>query len=244
MLWRNSLGLKISESRFKIGKKLPYLLSYFETRILDTNISLNFGTAVADQFNMKKLDPFYMLILFIVSCLSTAYFAFDYHLSGITFEKQKVRALEDQVVQLQLKNEALLLQADGSGLLGRQIASLKNGKQISFDELYASQLEDAKLSQKTEVMKQVTEKIINNSANSELLAQAYFERASLSCQSSSNSFKDETCLEDVETTVSQFPESKWAKESLILLSSVYTKLRRFKEAESVIKIVKSEFAQR
>ena len=93
-------------------------------------------------------------------------------------------------------------------------------------------------------MKQITEKIIKNSVDSDLLAEAYFERASLSCQSSSNTFKDETCLEDVEMIVSQFPESKWAKESLILLSSVYTKLRRFKEAESVTKIVKSEFGQR
>lgn len=193
---------------------------------------------------MKKLDPFYTLILFIVSCLSTAFFAFDYYLSGVTIEQQKVRALENQVVQLKLKNEALTLQAGGGGLVGRQIASLKNGKQISFDELYARQLQDAKLNKKTEVIKQISEKIIKNSADSDLLAEAYFERAYFSCQSSSNSFKDENCLEDVETIVSQFPESKWAKESLILLSSVYTKLRRFKEAESVTKIVKSEFAQK
>lgn len=193
---------------------------------------------------MKKLDPFYTLVLFIVSCLSTAFFTFDYHLSGISFEQQKVSALESQVLQLKLKNEALILQAGNSGSVGRQIASLKNGKQISFDELYLGQLKDAKLNQKTETMKQITEKIIKNSVDPELLAEAYFERASISCQSSSNNFKDETCLEDVETIVSQFPESKWAKESLILLSSVYTKLRRFKEAESVTKIVKSEFGQR
>ena len=193
---------------------------------------------------MKKPDPFYTLVLFIVSCLSTAFFAFDYHLSGISFEQQKVSALESQVLQLKLKNEALILQAGNSGSVGRQIASLKNGKQISFDELYLGQLKDAKLNQKTETMKQISEKIIKNSVDPELLAEAYFERASISCQSSSNNFKDETCLEDVETIVSQFPESKWAKESLILLSSVYTKLRRFKEAESVTKIVESEFGQR
>lgn len=178
-----------------------------------------------------------------MSCLVTAYFAFDYHLSGITFEQQKVRALENQVIQLKLKNEALVLQASNNESVGRHVASLKNGKQISFDDLYLNQLKEAKLNHKAEALKQITQKIINNSINPDLLAEAYFERANLSCQNSSN-LKEQSCLEDVETVVSQFPESKWAKESLLLLNSVYSKLRRFKEAESVMKIVKSEFSQR
>ena len=92
-------------------------------------------------------------------------------------------------------------------------------------------------------MKRITNKIISNSLNPDLLAEAYFEKANLSCQNSS-SLNEQSCLEDIEIVVAQFPESKWAKESLLLLSTVYTKLRRFKEAESVMKIVKSEFLQK
>ena len=184
-----------------------------------------------------------MLMLLIMSCLSTAYFAFDYHLSGISFEQQKVQALQNQVKQLKLKNNALVLQTSNIGSVGRQVASLKNGKQISFDDLYLNQLKEAKINRKAETMKQITNKIIRNSLNPELLAEAYFEKAFLSCQDSNN-LKEQTCLEDVEIIVAQFPESKWAGESLVLLSSVYTKLRRFKEAESVMKIVKSEFSQK
>ena len=154
-----------------------------------------------------------------------------------------MQALQNQINQLKLKNEALVLQTSSIGSVGRQVASLKNGKQISFDDLYLNQLKDAKLNRKTESMKRITHKIISNSLNPDLLAEAYFEKANLSCQNSS-SLNEQSCLEDIEIVVAQFPESKWAKESLLLLSTVYTKLRRFKEAESVMKIVKSEFLQK
>ncbi len=188
---------------------------------------------------MKKIDPFFTVIILIFSCLSTAYFAFDYHLSGIAFEKQKVHVLENQLVQLKLKNEALVLQATNFSNR-RQIASLPGGKQISFDQLYQSQLSAAKKQRRPELINFITNKIINNSTDPGLLAEAYFEKAYASCQLN---FKEEACLQDIETIVGQFPESKWAGESLVLLSTIYLKLKRFKEAETVFTLVKTEFSK-
>ena len=188
---------------------------------------------------MKKIDPFFTVVMLVLFCLSTSYFAFDYHLSGISFEKQKVQVLENQVVQLKLKNEALILQA--ANFSGRRgIASVQKSKQISFDQIYQAQLQQAKKLPTAAGMSFVIDKIINNSADPELLAEAFYEKSVLTCQ---GNFKEQSCLQDIEIVVSQFPESKWAAESLILLSGIYLKLKRFSEAESVLNLVKVEFAK-
>ncbi len=188
---------------------------------------------------MKKIDPFFTVIVLILFCLATSYFAFDYHLSGISFEKQKVQILENQVVQLKLKNEALVLQAANFSNR-RDIASVQGGKQISFDQIYRAQLQQAKKVPTALGLSAVINKIINNSADPELLAEAYFEKTVIACQ---GNFKEQSCLQDIETIVSQFPESIWAAESLVLLSGIYLKLKRFQEAESVMNLVKVEFAK-
>ncbi len=203
-------------------------------------IRLNFGQVRADKSNMR-VDSFFILIVLLVSGLSSAYLAFDYHLSGVDFEQQKVQALQNQVLQLKLKNEALILQASTTSSFQRQIASVKSNKYISLDGLYRDQLHQAKTEKKMALIKEITQKIIGNSVDADLLAEAYFEKAYLSCRVN---FKDNVCLDDVEIIVSQFPETKWARESLTLLSDVYSKLKRFKEADSVMKIVKSEFLQK
>lgn len=188
---------------------------------------------------MKKIDPFFTVVMLILFCLSTSYFAFDYHLSGISFEKQKVQILENQLIQLKLKNEALILQAANFSNR-RDIASVQNSKQISFDQIYRAQLQQAKKVPAAQGMAFVINKIISNSADPDLLAEAYFEKSVLTCR---GNFKEQSCLHDIETVVSQFPESKWAAESLVLLSGIYLKLKRFKEAESVMNLVKVEFAK-
>ncbi|OFZ32022.1 MAG: hypothetical protein A2622_12380 [Bdellovibrionales bacterium RIFCSPHIGHO2_01_FULL_40_29] len=188
---------------------------------------------------MKKVDLFFVMVMFLFTGLATSYFAFDYHLSGVELEKQKTKALETQLVQMKLQNEALEIRL-GQSAPSRQIASIQNStKEISFDSFYRTQLQKAKNQQKAESILKVTKKILETSADTELLGEAYFEQALAHCHLT---FKEDLCLIDIENVVSQFPESKWAGESLILLSSVYTKLKRFKEADSILQIVRAEFA--
>lgn len=188
---------------------------------------------------MKKIDPFFITVLLILFCLSTSFFAFDYHLSGLSFEKQKVQILENQVVQLKLKNEALTLQAANFSNR-RDIASVQGAKQISFDQIYRAQLQQAIKVSNSEALTFIINKIINNSTDADLLAEAYYQKSVVTCH---GNFKEQSCLQDIETVVSQFPESKWAAESLALLSGIYLKLKRYKEAESVMNLVKVEFAK-
>lgn len=204
---------------------------------------LNFDQLKAEKSSMQRFDPFFTLVLFIFSTLIIAYFAFDYHLSGITTEKQKVSTLENKIQKLQLSNEALKLQlcsdsATVGNSAGRNIASLLGKKEISFDELYKSQLQTAVRSQSVKDILALTQKILTTSANADLLAWTLYEQSQVSCQLKPN---EEHCFSDIETLVVQFPESKWAGESLVNLSKIYMKLKKFSEAASVIKIVKSEF---
>ena len=192
---------------------------------------------------MQRVDPFFTLVMFLFCILCSSYFAFDYHLSGITFEKQKVQVLERKISELKIANESIRLQSEqalasekGSS---RQIASLQLRKEISFDDLYKNQLHEAILNKNAETILMSAQKILNTSADSELLAEAMFQKSMVYCHLK---LKESLCFSEIENLVSQFPESKWAGESLVELSEFYRNLKRFSEAESVIHIVRTEFA--
>lgn len=184
---------------------------------------------------MRKVDSFFILILVLFFGLATAYVSFDYHLSGVAFEKSKNEILQHQLSQLNLVVESLQAQASP----GRGIASIGPAKTIALDGLFKEQLTAARASKDSQKVLALTEKIISSSLDPELLAQAYFLKAELSC--ATYLIKENSCLSEIEVLISQFPESTWAGEGLFVLSAVYSKQKRYKEANSLLKIIKTEF---
>lgn len=199
---------------------------------------LNFDQTKAEKVNMRKVDLFFVVALILFCGLITSYMAFDYHLSGITLEQNKNKILEHKISQLNLVIESLQAKNNGTG---RSIASIgPNGKTISLDSFYKEQMAAARAQKDATRVLSVAQKIIASSADTDLLAQAYFYKSEISC--ATYVIKENSCLADVEVLVGQFPESVWAGEALIVLSSVYTKQKRYKEANSLLKIVKNEFS--
>lgn len=202
---------------------------------------LNFSQVIAETSSMQKVDPFFVMILFIFSLLTSAFFAFDFHLSGIDLEKQKAVILDNKVRELKVANEALQLQVtDAASQATRKVASITPRKEILFDDIYKSQLQFAVSQKKVDDILSLSQKILNTSADQSLLAEALFQKTVVSCKIKQ---KEAVCFNDIEALVSQFPESKLAGESLVMLIEIYHKLKRFKEAESVIKVVKTEFSK-
>ncbi|MFZ3229291.1 MAG: hypothetical protein WA160_03725 [Pseudobdellovibrio sp.] len=185
---------------------------------------------------MKKVDLFFVVILFLVSALAVTFISFDYHLSGIAFEKNKNKILEQKISKLNLIIEAYETKENP---VKRGLASIGSVKAISMDELYIEQLKTIRVEKNKKISGALVQKIIANSINPEILAQAYYVKAEINCATYLT--KENSCLSDIEIIIGQFPESEWAGDGLILLSEVYAKQRRFKEASSVLKIVRTEF---
>lgn len=53
--------------------------------------------------------------------------------------------------------------------------------------------------------------------------------------------KDLICLDKVDSVVTQFPDSKWAGKSLVVLASRYIQEKRYEQATDLVKIVRTEF---
>lgn len=53
--------------------------------------------------------------------------------------------------------------------------------------------------------------------------------------------KDLPCLDKIDAIVTQFPESKWAGKSLVVLTGRYIKEKRNEQAADLVKIVRQEF---
>lgn len=163
--------------------------------------------------------------------------AFDYHFSGVGIEKSKNVVLEKELKELNLVITSLENKSETSK---RGIASVSATKSIPMDGFYKEQLRSARAAKDAVKVAELAQKIIASAIDPEILAEAYFGKAEISC--ATYLIKENSCLGDIEILVSQFPESVWAGEGLIVLSTVYSKQKRYKEASSLIKIVKNEFA--
>lgn len=53
--------------------------------------------------------------------------------------------------------------------------------------------------------------------------------------------KDLICLDKVDSVLTQFPESKWAGKTLVVLTDRYIKEKRFEQAADLVQIVRKEF---
>ena len=174
---------------------------------------LNFAHCLAEEPSMKRVDSFFSLIIFLVGVLS---YTFYYaHNSLDYFENNPIlKAKYDRTVKLKaLDKELKAMREKTPTSVSRQIASIDNSK-----ENY----------------------VVGSALNNQDAAKKYYSKVRSLCFEPS---KEMDCLTSIDLVVSQFPETVWAAESLIILTEIYHQNRRDKQAQDVLQILKHEFKQ-
>ena len=164
---------------------------------------------------MKKIDGFFVTILFIFALLAgvyyyaystLSYFENNSELKAKLERKKGLISLEERLKKIALKNQAITN--------SRNIASIP------------------KSAQETEFA--VDENIVDGIE----LAKKYFFKAKTKCYELNNELD---CLRTIEETVTHFPESQWTAESLVLLTDYYYRTKRMSQAREILRILKLDF---
>lgn len=162
---------------------------------------------------MKRVDSFFSLIIFLVGALG---YTFYYaHNSLDYFESNPtLKAKYERTVQLKALNKELKdIRKKSPPSVSRQVASIDPSK-----EGY----------------------VVGTAIDNQDAAKKYYTKVRSSCFEPS---KEIECLTNIDLVVSQFPETVWAAESLIILTEIYHQNRRAKQAQEVLYILKQEFKQ-
>lgn len=188
---------------------------------------------------MKKELTYLLLFVFLFSALAINYSAFHFYFNGSDINQKYSKNLEKKVkrLELALKNKAQGHVSEGQ----RGLASISQ-KEISLNEIYIENLKNLKNSRNVteDQLRSLSQKILQSSPKSETLAESYYLIADLNCNKLK---KEDECLEQIETLVSQFPESSWTGRGLFLLGQLYLKMNRSAEASAVMTVIKNEFAK-
>lgn len=164
---------------------------------------------------MKKIDGFFVTILFIFAFLAVVYyyaystlnyFENNSELRGRFERKKGLLSLEAKLKKIALENKA--------GHVGsRSIASISANKEfeISVDE---------------------------NMADSDELAKKNYIKAKIKCYDPN---REMDCLRTIEESITHFPESDWTAESLVLLTDYYYRTKRMNHAREILEILKHDF---
>jgi TolA-binding protein len=161
---------------------------------------------------MNKVDPFFILIIVLVSGLAVTYKSAQYDLSGLKFQMLMNAQLKNKIKRLELVQKEL------------EIAAQKNDR--------AQDVEERSLAS---VPSEGEKEVILDPAK---LAEKMYHEAKTQCLKSK---KNTNCLNQIEAVVTQFPGSKWAAESMILLAHVYIEEKRGDQAKELLKVVRVEF---
>jgi hypothetical protein len=164
---------------------------------------------------MKRIDSFFSLNIFLVGVLSyTLYYASN---SLDYFENNpELKARYERQKELKLLNAEITELAKESKQIERSMASIR--------------ATDA----------EVVNSISHSSSDVNDLARKYYSKAKEDCYQPK---KEAECISSIDTLVSQFPESIWAGESLLLLTELYHRNNRHAQILDVIKILKTDFRQ-
>lgn len=188
---------------------------------------------------MKKF-PYYLLASGIIFVTQVVFFMrAQGSLEGAKLDQKEISQLKHKNAQLELQLSYL------EKTRNREIASTgsiatTNDKLKSHVDLslyYLTQLENFKKQNKTEEALKLIDKIKDQSIDSEILARAHFEKINLVCKED----LDMNCINEIDTIVSQFPESNWAAKGLVKLSQLYYIQNRPNEAKSLLEIIKKDF---
>lgn len=80
--------------------------------------------------------------------------------------------------------------------------------------------------------------LVGTALDNQAVAKKYYSKIRSVCFEPT---KEMECLSHIDLVVSQFPETVWAAESLIILTEIYHQNRRDKQAQDVLHILKEEF---
>lgn len=79
---------------------------------------------------------------------------------------------------------------------------------------------------------------IETTLEPELLAKKFYMQAKNKCYEQNQEIE---CIKIIDTSVSQFPDSEWTAESLVLLTDFYYRTKRIGQAKQVLNVLKTEF---
>ncbi len=82
------------------------------------------------------------------------------------------------------------------------------------------------------------EAVVTSALDTNETARFYYAKAKDHCYKATAEID---CINEIDTIVSQFPDSIWAGESLIILSDFYKKNNKLKQAEDLLKILRADF---
>lgn len=167
---------------------------------------LNFEQRPAEKSSMNKVDPFFVLMIVLLSALTVVFNTAQLDLGDSRLLAVENRQLKTQIKLLELKQQDLEL-----GTVGK-VSLAPQRKVASVDA--APEMDRGKLAEG--LYQEVVEQCIKRK-------------------------KDLPCLDKIDAIVTQFPESKWAGKSLVVLTGRYIKEKRNEQAADLVKIVRQEF---
>lgn len=176
---------------------------------------LNFTHWLAEEPSMKRIDAFFSLNIILVGVLTYTYYFASQSLDY--FENNpKLKARFERQKELKLLNSEMAELAKQNKQVERSMASIHNAEV------------------------EVVNSISHSSADVNDLARKYYSKAKDNCYQPK---KEAECITSIDTLVSQFPETIWAGESLLLLTEVYYRNNKNAQILDLIKILKTDFKQ-
>lgn len=117
------------------------------------------------------------------------------------------------------------------------IGSNTESSQVDLSNFYFVQSNEALAKKDTKKALEFLDKITNSAYDADTLAKAQYKRIQILC----NKKLESDCIQEIDNIISQFPETRWAGESLLLLSRFYHDLNKHQEAKQILEIVKKDF---
>lgn len=117
----------------------------------------------------------------------------------------------------------------------RTVASV--GSSVDLSNFYFVQADESLAKKEPQKALEFLDKIKEAAPDAETLAKAQYKQIKILCDKK----LEAECIQEIDTIVSQFPETKWAGESLLLLSRLYYDLNKHNEARQILEIVKKDF---
>ncbi|MBC7420691.1 MAG: hypothetical protein H7328_08180 [Bdellovibrio sp.] len=168
---------------------------------------------------MSRVDSFLIIIIILLSGLFVIHKTAEFQFSGVDFERQKNKQLAHQIKQMRLQEKVAEIEK-------RNLVPKQTVRSIASVPSSSNQIKESAFDANKELM------------NSSDIAESYYKKAELNCEKYK---KEDICTENIEVVISQFPETRWAGESLILLGRLYLKTRQNDRANEVMKIIAREF---
>lgn len=174
---------------------------------------LNFEHLTTEKSSMNRVDPFFILILVLLSGLAVTYKAAQYDLSGLRLQILVNDQLRHKIKVLELKQKELQI---SQNLRRQQRPQVSAQRGLASLPSVAIELDPIRL------------------------AENLYNEAVTDCLKKK---KDLVCVDKIESVITQFPDTKWAGESLVLLTYVYFKNKKHEQAKELIQVVRGEFKQ-